>query len=339
MSDILRGRPRGIPRTIALPVPADLECIGAVVPVGAAGWGEPLFVRNAESSLQRPHVTINDEGSVLAVWEEGGNMWQSEYALGLGWTAPGILGYGGVFSDLALSSDGSAMAVWESTPGVQPHAVMAARHVDGIGWETPVRICSGLQMAFDKAGTCMASWIEYDGSTWEMWYNVNDPVLGWERPARIDPSDNGRWMREHQAVSSLPGAFIFIDDKCDPAIDALSVWTNMYVQGSGWTWMQRLEFNTASDSYLHMPQLATDGLGKVIITWARSDGVAENIWSAKYTGDVWSSPSLVEKSNFDCALPDVAVDSSGSAICVYMKVINKSYGTSGIFTSSTDIAY
>ena len=312
-----------------------------------SGWTTPLFLEGSvPQTVQRPQIVIWPDGVALAIWEQAGDIWGNRYVPGIGWDLPTVIG-SGASSDLVIAPDGSAMAVWEVPWGISPYAVKARQYVRDAGWGSEVQLYSGAQyayqvrIAFEDSGTGMATWIENDGSIFssEMWYNTYDPILGWDIPGRIDPLEKGLWYGTHQLIASENGEFLFLSDRYDPAANTNNIWSNKHVQGIGWGKMQQIEFNTVQDTLLRFPKLDTDSAGHAIVVWARSDGTVCNIWYSVYDGTSWSGQALVEKGKVDCNYPDVALDASGNAICVWMQLANKPYEYYGTYTSTIQITF
>jgi hypothetical protein len=59
------------------------------------------------------------------------------------------------------------------------------------------------------------------------------------------------------------------------------------------------------------------------VVWEQDDAVRDNIWSSRFAGGSWGTPSLIENVNTgDASSPQVAVDADGNALAVWEQMNN-----------------
>lgn len=92
------------------------------------GWGTPELVEtNDAGNAYAPRVAFDGQGNALAVWEQSNGartrIWANRYKNGLGWgTASSIQSDStgdGMRPDVAVTSDGNAVAVWGQSDGTR----------------------------------------------------------------------------------------------------------------------------------------------------------------------------------------------------------------------------
>lgn len=95
-----------------------------------------------------------------------------------------------------------------------------------------------------------------------------------------------------------------------------SIWSNRYSVNTGWGTAELIE---SSDTHAAtFPQIAMYE-DAAIATWKQSDGVAESIWSNRYSNNGgWGNAELIESINTDVVtVPQIAMDPSGNALVVW----------------------
>lgn len=106
-------------------------------------------------------------------------------------------------SNVALDSDGNALAVWvQGNRGGNPYSVWGNRYSVGAGWGTAGRLQTGLSggvgppaplpIEFDENGRAIVLWTKRDQTGNYIWANHFDPIDGWSPDTLVQadtPSD------------------------------------------------------------------------------------------------------------------------------------------------------
>lgn len=292
----------------------------------ATGWGTPQVIDSAAGSADRPQVAFDPEGNAMAVWYQSDSGYNSVYAnrytAGSGWgTAEKIETTDSGDADkpqVAVDSDGNAIAVWHQTDG-SVFSIWANSYTVGSGWDTPTLLetddsgdAYDAQVAFDPEGNAIVVWEQFDGSYYSIWTNRYTVDTGWGTAERIETNDGDTWN---------PQAAI------DPAGNAIAVWSqsngivstiraNIYTASVGWGEAEEIGTDVG-DAWL--PQVAVDSYGNAVAVWRQDDGGRYDIWSNRYiAGTGWGTPGKIETDDSGHAGdPQVAVDIYGNAIAVW----------------------
>jgi outer membrane protein assembly factor BamD len=111
----------------------------------AGGWAEPVQVSHSPGISAMPSVAVGPDGRVHAVWqeemvEEGGESVQYASGDGLNWSEPLRLssGEGGLHPSLAVTGDGTVIAVWQEGEG--PTSIVQYRALAGGAWGPVVQL-------------------------------------------------------------------------------------------------------------------------------------------------------------------------------------------------------
>lgn len=98
------------------------------------------------------------------------------------------------------------------------------------------------------------------------------------------------------------------------------IWSNRYVVGEGWGDAEMIEDEPTASAV--NPRVAVDPAGNAVAVWEQVGAVGFDIWSNWYVVDEgWGVAELVETSSLGSATdPEVAIDSSGNAVVVWVQV-------------------
>ena len=85
-----------------------------------------------------------------------------------------------------------------------------------------------------------------------------------------------------------------------------------------WRTAELIETQNTGDA--DFPQVAVDPGGNAIAVWVQQDGPQENVWANQYVaGAGWGTAELIETGDGYARYPQVAVDPTGNAVCVWSK--------------------
>ncbi len=185
-------------------------------------------------------------------------------------------------------------------------------------WRTAALIETGTgsaelpQITVDSTGNAIAVWHQDEGAVWNIWANRYTVGSGWGTAALIETGPGSAELPQ-VAVDSTGNA-IAVWHQYDGT--TLSIWANRYtVDSGGWGTAKLIETGTGS---AELPQVAVDSTGNAIAVWRQYDGAAWSIWANRYTvGSGWGTAALIETGPGSAELPQIAVDSTGSAIAVW----------------------
>ena len=322
------------------------------VPVNAAagsGWETATLIEtDNQGSAYNPRVGVDAAGNVIAVWQQyftvGLNtyvgIWANRYVVGFGWgDAKWIagtynVGDGSAYIDLAVSSNGSAMAVW--TDGGN---VLSSLYQPNSGWrqwgyvENLASWCRAPHVAMDDEGNAVFVWKAGASSVAAM----TDVYANWAFGGVVDPT-------QRVVIDNAASVTTVYADPSDVVVavgdlrNATVVWSqwstvtpsgeyNMYANryhNGIWEGQATVEYQ---DGVARYPDVAMDKSNNAIAVWCQEVAGNINIYSNVYrtSAAAWYTESqgvdLLENENPGAAShPRVAMDAGGNAITVWDQV-------------------
>lgn len=186
----------------------------------------------------------------------------------------------------------------------------------------PIYDGGGIQMAMDPQGNAVAGFYIYDGNQqlFAMVYNAATGV--WSTPVRIDNGQAQGVDKLKLAMDADGNAFaIFVQYDTDLAYRL--VYVNRYDAVTGqWQTVPQV-VNDGQGYWPDRPQVATDALGNAICIFQNYNGTTDRIYYNRYnatTGQWMAEAGLVDlNAGTSANRPELAVDASGNAICVFEK--------------------
>lgn len=224
-------------------------------------------------------------------------------------------------ADLALSSNGTAMAVWrEANPGDSNYSLKAALYTPGGGWQTPQTIenvftnvndDSQPRVAMDAAGNAIAVW--HQGNS--IYHNVYAPATGWGTATEVDAGQ----------VSSTFSARINL--VMTPDGRAVVAWNSglfamrslQYTPGTGFSAPQTVAPYSVDRSL----GLSDDGQAVVVYAsptqWPNPVSGTLNVYTRRLVwGGGWSEAALIETRDGGLrGSPEVAFNRAGQGLAVW----------------------
>jgi len=293
---------------------------------------EPIGADNAGGAFL-PQIAVDSSGNAIAVWYQHDgtrfNIYANRYVPGEGWGTAEPIGADNAGNayvpQIAFDSSGNAIAVWAQSDGTRNN-IWANRYDSGTGaWGTAELIetddgnANSAQIAFDSSGNAIAVWDQYDGTRNNIWANRYDSVTGAWGTAELIRADNAGYAVGPQIAVDSSGNSIAVWHQHDGT--KRYIYANRYVPGEGWGTAELLETDNAGFAYAHPPQIAVDSSGNAIAVWERWEGTRGSIWANRYVpGTGWGTAELIETDDTPSAnSPQIAVDSSGNAIAVWMQ--------------------
>jgi hypothetical protein len=145
-------------------------------PEGGFGPAQALPAPSFQASSAR--VGMDASGNALAVWRQATStsdeLWASRYVKDTGWEAPVRVSTAVTAADVAVTPDGTALAVYGYSESSSNTPVWSRRYVPGTGWGTAARIdtsgnwtgtVGGLRVEPNPTGGAIAVWMRYTSST------------------------------------------------------------------------------------------------------------------------------------------------------------------------------
>lgn len=266
----------------------------------ASGWGNPFVPPALNAGLLSSAVM--DAAGTIGVVVSGSDVYNIALPAGASsWLAWARVDASGTLdakaADVAISSDGTAMAIWrERNPGDTNYSMKAARYVPTAGgWQAPQTIDDSFdnvsaetpsKVVMDAAGNAIAAW--HQGNS--LYYNVFSASSGWGGAVQVDAN----------AVESVFNARLRL--VMTPAGRAVAIWNSgifavksmQYTPGAGFS------APVLVNSYGISTQLGLDAEGNAVVVYVAPDRwpnptTDSDVYSRRLTwGGSWSAATPVE---------------------------------------------
>jgi hypothetical protein len=258
-----------------------------------SGWTPAERVENNDAfNAVDAQIAVDASGNAMVVWQQDdstlANIWANRYTATTGWGTPTLVETNHAGSAYApqvgVDARGNAYAVWSQSDGARTN-IWANRFDAGTGtWRAPELLESdnegpadGAQLAVEPGGTALAVWRQRTGGHDNIWANRYSLGSGWGAPELIETTDTGNASNPRLAYDASRQA-LAIWDTWDGA--RTSIWANHYDIRTGWASAERIE--TSDIGNARAGDLAMDGQGHGVATWAQHDGTLNNIWANRY---------------------------------------------------------
>jgi len=287
--------------------------------------------------LQYPRVSFNTDGSAFALWNTRSKTFPFQYSLlanhytpGSGWGTPVTLqaeSTNGIEHQLAANDNGETFAIWS----VRTSGVWVSRYIMATDtWAVPEQIsptvdsAGSVSIAVNSDGAALTVWSQQSEGSLNIYANYYTPGAGWGTAETIENNTGDTYFAKVGFDGS--GNAIAVWAQNDGS--QFSVYGNRFVVGAGWGNATLLEtIDTQPADFVMNPLLAVDTSGNAIVVWPHSDGTRDNLWSNRYDVNTgWGTAGLLESHDEKAAFPELAMNSSGTAIVVWVKY-NESTGT------------
>ena len=179
----------------------------------AGGWGAPFAPpANSGGSLS---AAVMDASGAIGVLVSGRDVYNNALPADGSWGSWARVDTSGSLTaeraDVALSRNGSAVAVWrERNPGDSAFSLKAARYTPATGWQAPQTIEAGFdsvtdvslpRVAIDDAGNAIALW--HQGSS--VWFNVfSAATASWGSATEVDAGRVNAGFSARLALAMTP---------------------------------------------------------------------------------------------------------------------------------------
>jgi hypothetical protein len=318
--------------------------IWAVRHTPSGGWGDSKCINSdaddpecIESTVagdaSQPQIAVNPRGDAVVVWQQGDagdesvSIWANRFTVGSGWGEAGPVETDAkilLTPQVAIDDDGNAIAVWERFDGVRS-SIWSKRQTPTGEWlelqnvETDDSGNAFLpQVAADAEGNAIAVWQQQtDGTRFDIWSNLYlASTRKWDAEVRIGTQDAGD-AEKPQVAMDRDGNAIAV--WAQSGGDRVGIWSNRYVDGAGWgdaTPVGPIGLGSA-----RLPQVSTDPNGSAVAVWVQFDEVQDRVWSNRRSasGGWGESDPIDNDDEFRATGPQVAVDSEGNAVAVWLE--------------------
>ncbi len=185
------------------------------------GW-EPTVVASDPIGGYWVEMDVNDTGHTMAAWFlHNGTSWEmyaNFYAPGVGWGTPDTIGpvaggwhpFGGF---VAAGANGEFFVAWEQADAYDypvNRSAWVMRWEDGVGWEEPTMVNSGLStnsqlfmaLSANSAGQAVVTWTDGNETTTDVMACMYTPGAGWGAAEAVgNESAESTW---HSQVALAP---------------------------------------------------------------------------------------------------------------------------------------
>jgi hypothetical protein len=179
--------------------------------------------------------------------------------------------------------------------------------------ETDTGTAVNPQIAFDSSGNAIAVWQQNGGDNKLNIYANRFDGTNW-RAAELIETDPGIAQNPQVAFDSSGNAIaVWIQRDGD---NTFSIYANRF-NGTNWGAAELIETDLGPAVN---PQIAFDSIGNAIAVWRQRDGAnQQSIYANRFNGTNWGAAELIETDSGIAQKAQVALDSSGNAIAVWIQ--------------------
>ena len=263
---------------------------GAVRPSATGVWQAAVDLSAGGGNALNPQIAVDARGDAVVDWQRfDGTNFIAQAAERLAasgvWQAPVDLSVAGQSADLpavAVTPDGTAVAVWERFDGADEIAQAALRPTGGV-WQSPVDLsapgqnANNVEVAVDARGDVAAVWVCSNGINGIVQATVRPAGTGgWTSP--VDLSVTGQSAAIPQIALDSQGDAIVTWERSNGSNEIVQT----AVRQAGATFWRAPGDLSAAGQNAGDPQIAVDGQGNVAAVWQRSNGANTLIQAAGY---------------------------------------------------------
>lgn len=298
----------------------------------ADGWSAAR--RLTTSVVGRAKLASNPQGRAIAVWTSARDVqpdhiretvWAAHYEPEHGWSEPHSIDRPSAgnshLPDIALSADGSAMAVWETH---EAGHIWGNRYQPATGWQGAklldrggTELVDAPRIGADARGRFTLTWRRYHQANTSLWVRLYQPNSGWHYPQRITESADGR-VRDHRLAVTDSGLSIalWIQGRGETS----RLYASQHTPGLGWQSPIAIQRGPGVETAL--PALALSPHGDAIAVWMQRSIVANATWqvyASQLRSNRWSVPGALANDG-EGGYPRATMDSNGHALVAWSRV-------------------
>ncbi len=286
-------------------------------------WNAPVTLSRSVGDAADAQVSMSAQGTAVAAWRvsEGTSSRVQAATLGANgrWSAPVNLSKAGGDAwdpQVALGSDGSAVAAWSRFDGTHYRVQVSSRTAQG-SWSSPTSLSPAgedawdPQLAMGAGGRAAAVWRRWDGANDRIQAVLRSPGGAWSIPESV--STSGRNAHDPKVSLSPDGIVTAVWARWDGSNDRVQAasWT------PGGTWSTPTTLSLGGQS-AEDPEVAAGPEGRATAVWRQSDGYDEWVLSAiRMQAGSWSTRKKLTQGSWRTARPTVASGPDGAVAAVW----------------------
>jgi hypothetical protein len=217
---------------------------------------------------------------------------------------------------VAFDQGGDAVAVWQSSGGVNP-VIMATERQAGSAFSTPQTLSDGSayamspDVASDAQGDAVAVWLHYDGANprVQVAYRPAGGVFG----ATQTLSAAGYEARDPRVAMNADGQAVIVWSLASGLVEKVQA-----ISAAPGGVFGEVTDLTAFGEVASVPQVALNASGEAIAVWDGWDGANIRIQEAyRPAGGAFEAPHFLSQAADNADTPQVAFDAAGDALAVW----------------------
>jgi len=297
--------------------------------VNGIGWTPAVTIGSSSNGLTLNGYDIKSDGvgNVIAVWENGANIYTNRYITSSGWGAAALLG-NGTNPYISITQDGQAIVSWSSdnVGGViGSRNLWAARYAVDVGWTPAEKIRSGVEglidgpiVSIDDTGSVLLIWNEtsINGFT-----SINSlqyfAATGWSDPYIVDFDDANTTNLQ---LSGNDVGQQFVSWLRQESNGKKTLFVRRFDKTVGW---DDIELIDVSSGNIEAANIHINSVGDAALIWRKADLVMpsnKSMHASVYDGNSWSLPTSISdsyQSTSSLTLPVIKRSDSGDALSVW----------------------
>lgn len=222
------------------------------------------------------------------------------------WDAPQLLATGdNAGRRVAAAADGTLFVAWIELVSSTENVLKARRFIPGAGWSLPVTVAApGMRIVRPDLvaagnGQAFLSWLNFDGTTYELAVSRHVPGSGWEAPYLPGGSTEIGRTGARMAMNAAGEAILVMRT---PGLQAIQA--RRFHPATGWGAATPI----ATRRVPARPCLDANGVAQVV--WIEDAASGMNTWARQGAADgSWGAPQLLDH------IPGLAVFTSLSMAC------------------------
>lgn len=302
-----------------------------------SGWGAPVLLEDYDSGpAAAPQIAMNAAGRAMVVWSQSDgtrfNIYSANYIPGSGWAAYDIVETNNTgdarFPDVAIDSQGNAIAVWQQNDGTRDNIRAQRFRADAFGWGSPPSFGALLEtddagdaeyprVAMDGAGNALVVWQQRDAAgTRDIFSNRYDRDSGlWGSAVALE--SGARSAYGPVVASAASGDAMVVWHQLEEVGVKSGIWSNQF-NGTTWAGAVRLDSETGNAI---SPQVGIDARNNAVVVWSQFESGRDSAWSARFVPSAgWGGPQLLEEDDLvNANYTRLTVSSSGRASALWLQ--------------------
>ncbi len=320
-------------------------------------WSHPTDLSDSISpdgqGAYNPQVAINNSGIALITWWQSDGLfsriYKSERSANGTWTNPSSLsdnispdGQGAYPPQLTINGNGLALITWRQSDGANDRIFKSERAANGT-WTHPADLNDNIspsgssatnnpQVAINNDGFALIAWVQSDGSNNQIFKSERAASGTWAHPADLNDniSPSGQDAIDSQVAINNSGIALITWLQSDGSNDRIF----KSERTSSGTWAHPSDLNnniSPNGSSASNLQVAINDDGFALIAWEQPDGSYSKIYKSERTASgTWTHPSTlndsISPSEQQASYPQVAINSDGDALILWIQAYAKLYG-------------